>query len=122
MSHLLMPEGSIESMAITQFINQGPFKNRLIKILDSEDLTVTEISNDEYIMVRDLLLSTGVDFKVVVNIPDVESPQSFLFEDNIDKVVSYDLIEFKDKSDGEKFLASLASGGLPESDEAKEEE
>lgn len=112
MANLLMPEGSVNSLGITQYLNVGAFKERLLHILTSDDLSVTEVSNEEYLLMRDILMLTGVDFKVVVNIPEIDSPQSFLFEDELDHVVSYDLIELKPKSEGEQFIEDVTNGGI----------
>jgi hypothetical protein len=107
--NLLLPEGSIHSQGITLHINLGSFQERFIAIssLKAGDVLVTEVTDDEYELMRPLLVKFGTEFKVVINVPDIPSPRSFLYEEDVDHVISFDQLEIADKSDTDKFLAEL---------------
>lgn len=123
--NIFLPSDSIPKLKISQHINHGSLQEKVIGILTNKDLLVTELSDQEYLMIRDLLLSTGINYKVVINIPEIESNQSFLYEDELDHVISYDSLQLKEKPETDKFMDLLKSrnveinhqGDKPEEDE-----
>jgi len=118
--NLFFPPDSVAELGITLNINVGSFEDRILAILtNKESFLVTELSDEEYELIRPILIKCGTEFKVVINVPDVPSPRSFLYEEDVDHIISYDKIELRDKSDADKFLEELgedieSSGGLPE--------
>jgi hypothetical protein len=116
-----MPTDSLASLGINRFILNGPIQDKLITYLqDKEDITISELSDDDYLLIRDILIHSGIDYKVIVNIPEINSPPSFLYEDRVDHVLSYDLLEVKPKKDTDEFLEKL--GEEPDTEEGIEDE
>ena len=103
---LFMPENALAELGITQHVNVGSLQDRLVNILTKEDkdLLLTEISDEQFRMISDMLKSFGINYQVVINIPDIPSPQSFLFEEDVDRVVSFDLLELREKSSAEQLF------------------
>jgi len=106
---LILPEGAVEATKISKKLLLGSTQDKFLAIcvVGKSDLAVTEFSNEQYELLEPVLKSFGVDYKVVINIPGVVSPSSFIFEEAIDKIISYDVLELKEKSDADKLFDDL---------------
>jgi hypothetical protein len=104
-----MPKDSSIPSGITRYLNKGSFSDQIQNILTlkSDDVLVSELDDDEYVMLRPIFKKCGVNFQVVLNIPDFDSPRSFLYEEDPEHVISFDMLKIVEKTDAEKFLDSL---------------
>jgi hypothetical protein len=104
----MLPEGAVEKEGIAKKINFGSVTEMLVNILQDkeDDLLISELSDDQYESILPVLKEFGVAYKVVINVPDIVTPRCFLFEDP-DYVISYDLLELKEKSDADKLFEEL---------------
>jgi GTP-dependent phosphoenolpyruvate carboxykinase len=107
--NVFIPSDSFEATGITLHRNIGSFQDQIVNIigLDPKDILVTEVSDEDYEILRPLLKKIGTEFKVVVNIPEVDSPRSFLYEEDPDHVITFDNLRVSEKSDADKFLEEM---------------
>lgn len=117
--NIFLPLTGIDKGNVNKFVNIGSFKDRLVAILNNslEDVLVTELSDEEYLNLRGVLIDAGVDYKLVVNMPDVVTPPSFLFEANVDKIISFDNLDLREKTDAEKLLESFEDANQEEAEQ-----
>lgn len=111
---IILPEGARAIANIPLPFIEGNFRLKLEQILNDKGGLI-EFSDDEYTLLRDVLLKLGVKFKILLGIPGVDSPRSFLSEDNYDLLMSYSNLSFTPESEADKFIKEL-NNQLPESD------
>lgn len=101
----ILPIGSTESEGLPVGI-VGSLSQRLSGMLSQspEEDTVVEMDSDEYSIVRDALLACDVEFKVVTGVPDIDSPRSFLYELDGDRVIVYSSLSLKEDNPEEAFM------------------
>jgi hypothetical protein len=107
--NLILPEETVAKEGIAKKINIGTMLDKIVNIitLKEGDLLLTEMSDEDYEILGPIFKKYGVEYKIVVNIPEIVTPKSFLFEEDIDRVVSFDMLELKEKSDSEKIFDEM---------------
>lgn len=109
---IILPDGSRAIAKIPLPFIEGDFRLKLEQILDDKGGLI-EFTDEEYSLLRDVLLKLGIKFKILLGIPGVDSPRSFLSEDNYDLLMSYSNLSFTPESEADKFIKELNSQ-LPE--------
>lgn len=108
----ILPVGTTEAEGLPVGI-VGSLAQRAKCMLEQnpdEDTTV-EMDSDEYTILRDALIACDVEFKVVTGVPDVDSPRSFLYELDGDRVIVYSSLSLRSESPEEAFArASMGEG------------
>lgn len=101
---LLVPDGTGTIHEIEVLV--GTVRQKLTAMLTSTSDMTIEVSDEEYNLLRPIMLATDVDFIVVIDVPDIPTPRSFLLEEMSERVLSFNKLE---PSGGEKAptLASL---------------
>lgn len=110
---IILPDGARAIANIPLPFIEGNFRLKLEQILGGKGGLV-EFSDEEYILLRDVLIKLGITFKILLGIPGVDSPRSFLSEDNYDLLMSYSNLSFTPESEADKFIREL-NNQLPES-------
>lgn len=107
----LFPENSVAELGITKKLMVGSLDEKLVQMIQfpTDELGVMEMAEDQYEAISDLIKSFGIDYKIVINIPDIPSPRAFLFEEDTDKIISYDTLNFAEKTEADRFLEELDS-------------
>lgn len=103
---IFLPDGAKAIAEIALPFIEGSFQNKLEEMLSKRNGLV-EITGDEYDILKPLLLKIGYNFKILLGIPGVDSPRSFLSEDNYDLILSYTNLEFTPESETSKFIGML---------------
>lgn len=88
---LLVPDGTGELHEIDTLV--GTVRQKLTAMLTSTSDMTIEVSDEEYNLLRPILLATDIDFTVVIDVPDIPTPRSFLLEEMSDRVLSFNKIE-----------------------------
>lgn len=109
---IILPDGARAIAKIPLPFIEGDFRLKLEQILDDKGGLI-EFTDEEYSLLRDVLLKLGIKFKILLGIPGVDSPRSFLSEDNYDLLMSYSNLSFTPESEADKFIKELNSQ-LPE--------
>lgn len=110
---IILPDGARAIANIPLPFIEGNFRLKLEQILGGKGGLV-EFSDEEYILLRDVLIKLGITFKILLGIPGVDSPRSFLSEDNYDLLMSYSNLSFTPESEADKFIREL-NNQLPDS-------
>lgn len=114
---IFVPEGTRAIKQIPLPFIEGSFKDKLIAILaGSSDLM--EVTDNEYDVLRLTLPLCDIKYKILLGIPGVNSPRSFLAEDNYSVIVSYSSLEFTPEKEENKFIKELESQSFNEDDES----
>lgn len=103
---IFVPEGTRAIAQIPLKFIEGTFKSKLIEILSGVS-NLTEVTDNEYEVLREVLPLCEIHFKILVGIPGVDSPRSFLAEDNLDRVISYTNLEFTPEKEESRFMQEL---------------
>lgn len=109
---IILPDGARAIAKIPLPFIEGDFRLKLEQILGDKGGLI-EFTDEEYSLLRDVLLKLGIKFKILLGIPGVDSPRSFLSEDNYDLLMSYSNLSFTPESQADKFIKELNSQ-LPE--------
>lgn len=119
---IILPFGARSAAEIPLPFIDGSFTDKVIAILQGKEGLV-EFTDDEYCVTRDLFLNVKVNFKILLGIPGVDSPRSFLSEDQYDLLLSYANLSFAPENQEAKFIKELRTGqGKEETDEEYREE
>lgn len=110
---IILPDGARAIAKIPLPFIEGDLRLKLEQILDDKGGLI-EFTDEEYSLLRDVLLKLGIKFKILLGIPGVDSPRSFLSEDNYDLLMSYSNLSFTPESEADKFIKEL-NNQLPES-------
>lgn len=110
---IILPDGARAIANIPLPFIEGNFRLKLEQILDNKGGLI-EFTDEEYSLVRDVFLKIGIKFKILLGIPGVDSPRSFLSEDNYDLLMSYSNLSFTPESEADKFIKEL-NKQIPES-------
>lgn len=110
---IILPDGARAIAKIPLPFIEGDFRLKLEQILDDKGGLI-EFTDEEYSLLRDVLLKLGIKFKILLGIPGVDSPRSFLSEDNYDLLMSYSNLSFTPESEADKFIKEL-NKQIPES-------
>lgn len=84
-----VPDGMGEMYEIKSI--SGSLHQKLSTILqasDDDDLIV-ELDDQSYSLLRSVIRAVDVDYSVVINVPDIPTPRSYLYEDDINVVKVY---------------------------------
>lgn len=84
---LLVPDGTGELHDIETLV--GTIRQKLTAMLTSTSDMTIEVSDEEYNLLRPILLASDVDFSVVIDVPDIPTPRSFLLEELSERVISF---------------------------------
>lgn len=103
---IFVPEGTRAIAQIPLKFIEGTFKSKLMEILSGVS-NLTEVTDNEYEVLREILPLCDVKFRILVGIPGVDSPRSFLAEDNLDRVISYTNLEFTPEKEESRFMQEL---------------
>lgn len=103
---IFLPDGAKATAEIALPFIEGSFQNKLEEMLSKRNGLV-EITGDEYDILKPLLIKLGYSFKILLGIPGVDSPRSFLSEDDYDLILSYTNLEFTPESETSKFVNML---------------
>lgn len=103
---ILLPEGAKAIAEIPLEFIEGTFKDRVARILNG-DRGLMEVSDREYEVLRELLTDVEIPFKILVGIPNVNSPRSFLSEMVQSRVMSYHNLKFSPSKEEDKFIDEL---------------
>lgn len=103
---IFLPDGAKATAEIALPFIEGSFQNKLEEMLSKRNGLV-EITGDEYDILKPLLTKLSYNFKILLGIPGVDSPRSFLSEDNYDLILSYTNLEFTPESETSKFIGML---------------
>lgn len=103
---IFLPDGAKATAEIALPFIEGTFQNKLEEMLSRRNGLV-EITGDEYDILKPLFIKIGYNFKILIGIPGVDSPRSFLSEDNYDLILSYSNLEFTPESETSKFIGML---------------
>lgn len=103
---IIVPDGARAIANIALPFIEGNFKLKLEQLL-SVTSGLVELTDKEYEIVRELFLYIEKPFKILLGIPGVDSPRSFLSEDNYDLLLSYANLEFTPESESSKFMKEL---------------
>lgn len=93
---MIVPDGTGELHEIETLV--GTTRQKLTAMLISTEDMAVEMSEAEYSMLRPVMLATDVDFTVVIDVPDIPTPRSFLLEELSERVLSFNKFEEADKS------------------------
>lgn len=110
---IILPDGARAIANIPLPFIEGNFRLKIEQILEDKGGLI-EFTDEEYSLVRDILLKIGIKFKILLGIPGVDSPRSFLSEDNYDLLMSYSNLSFTPESEADKFIQEL-NKQIPES-------
>ena len=110
---IFLPDGAKAIAEIALPFIEGSFQNKLEEMLARRNGLV-EITGDEYDILKPLLLKLGYNFKILLGIPGVDSPRSFLSEDDYDLILSYTNLEFTPESETSKFVNMLKENAQSE--------
>lgn len=113
---IILPDGARAIANIPLPFIEGNFKLKLEEMLKAENGLV-ELNDVEYSIVRELFLYIEKPFKILLGIPGVDSPRSFLSEDNYDLLLSYSNLEFTPESESSKFMKELETLNEVEDDD-----
>lgn len=106
--NLLVPEGTIEKEGINKSLNLGSFSEKLVNIMSLESgLLVTEVSDEDYLILKPVLDKGGIKYKIVINVPGVPTPPGFIFEPDSGLMITFEELSLRDKTDTEKMLDEL---------------
>lgn len=117
---IFLPDGAKATAEIALPFIEGTFQNKLEEMLAKRNGLV-EITGDEYDILKPLFIKIGYNFKILIGIPGVDSPRSFLSEDDYDLILSYSNLEFTPESETSKFISMLketADGNELDGDES----
>lgn len=110
---LLVPDGTGALHDIDTLV--GTVRQKLSAMLTSTSDMSIEVSDEEYNLLRPILLATDVDFVVVIDVPEIPTPRSFLLEELSERVLSFSKLE-PSSEDQSPTLASLLSKEKLDSD------
>lgn len=102
---IFVPPGTGELHEIESLI--GSIRQKLTAMLVSDEDMIVEVSEAEYTLLRPILLATDVDFIVVIDVPDIPTPRSFLLEELSDRVLSFSKLEGVQQSEGDNLLTTI---------------
>lgn len=92
----------------------GTLAEKLKIILDSDQpvdsVFLVGVIDSEYLMFKELLPMLDIKYRILVGIPDIESPSSFLYEEDKEIVISYFTLmntEAKKENKEDKMLSKL---------------
>lgn len=97
----------------------GAVKLKLNQILVNQDDLVVEMDDQSYELFRPVLRACNVEYKLVINVPEVATPRSFLFEDDPTVIISFDGLELKEKDTSMKQLKDIIGDDENESGEGE---
>lgn len=106
---IILPFGARSAADIPLPFIDGSFADKVIAILKGKEGLV-EFTDDEYCVTRDLFLNLKINFKILLGIPGVDSPRSFLSEDHYDLLLSYANLSFAPENQEAKFIKQLRAG------------
>lgn len=105
-SVIFVPVGlSKEEPTLTRKIIEGGFDSKLKYILGEPEMGVLmSVDDKEFLALKEISPLINLEWRVLIGIPGVESPASFLYEEDKDRVISYhslisERVEPKDKTD-----------------------
>lgn len=119
---IFLPEGAKAIANIPLEFIEGSFQEKTVAILN-EKVGLMELRNEEYEILRELLPLMNINFKILIGIPGVDSPRSFLAEDVQERVMSYYNLKFRPETEEDRFMAQLEEmTNYEESSTTREEE
>lgn len=115
----LIPTTTGEVLHIDTLV--GTFKTKLHALITTEADLIVEIDDEQYELLRPVLLAADIDFKIVTNIPEIPTPRSFLFEDDLSLIISFaDLTIEKPENAGLSGLIKTEKQENPNDDDGRE--
>lgn len=101
----LLPIGASEVQNIPNVLT-GSFRTKLETSL-IEEVAMVEISDEEYDLFKDTLQACEVEVFVVIMIPDVITPKSFLHELDDSIIINFNKLDLIKKDDDDEFMNKL---------------
>ena len=106
---IFLPDGAKAIAQIPLPFIEGTFRYKLNAILEEEG-GLMEVTDDEYVALKPILQMCQIKFHILLGIPGVDSPRSFLAEDDYDLLLSYSNLEFTPENEASKFIKELEAG------------
>lgn len=109
-----VPDGMGEMYEVKSI--SGSLHQKLSTILQAsqEDDLIIELDDQSYSLLRPVIRAVDVDYSVVINVPDIPTPRSYLYEDDINVVKVYN-------DEVSAILAAVMNKQSSELDRKKEE-
>lgn len=80
---ILVGEGSGELYQLNTVVGEFRIKLEMItKHASADSDSIVEVDDETYILLRPILRAASYDYAIVINIPDIPNPRSFLYEDD----------------------------------------
>lgn len=80
---ILVGEGSGELYQLNTVVGEFRIKLEMItKHASANSDSIVEVDDETYILLRPILRAASYDYAIIINVPDIPNPRSFLYEDD----------------------------------------